>query len=229
MNKINGKALLEPLCFRDPPTCLEHWEKLFEEGLGWNLQQSVLGLCSSAAVQIAVLRWLCVIPGQLGAQWGTLKLLNSQSPDIYCVPCVYFFLTSGTWLDIKQGVTRVKERILDQECSKMIPTPLLVPELFIPMDSLEDVVATSVPFWFQNPPPHGQMKVHWNRIWVTVKGWASDRKAAALPLPWALLEECPFRLELPSTSGRMLMQHLFPYICWWLKLWGGVFFLWTAK
>lgn len=54
----------------------------------------------------------------------------------------------------------MKERILDQECSKVIPAPLLVPELFIPMDSLEDVVATSVPFWFQNPPPHGQMKVH---------------------------------------------------------------------
>lgn len=54
------------------------------------------------------------------------KLLKIQALDVYCVPCVYFFLTSGTRLEIKQGITRVEERIVDPEYSRVILTPLLL-------------------------------------------------------------------------------------------------------
>lgn len=113
VKKTYRKALPEPFYFRILwSTCLEHQEELFQEGLGWNLPHASLWLRFSDAMNVALLHLMYVISGQLRAQQSKLNTAQDAVPGcLLCSLCL--FLTSGTWLDIKQGITKMEERILD--------------------------------------------------------------------------------------------------------------------
>lgn len=93
----------------------------FQECLGKNLSLC-LSLCFT---------WCMSSQGSSehsGADW---KLLKIQSLNVHCVLHVcFFFLTSGSWLDIKQGIIGVEEGILVQVLQGDTPV-LLVTEVLI--------------------------------------------------------------------------------------------------
>lgn len=119
VSRTYGKTFPETFCVR---ARLKYLPRIIGGGGGRRQFQECLGKNLSHAGLWAMLQWLYAchsasldVCHPRAAQSTVEKTENFSGSTPHCVLHVCFsFLTSGSWLDIKQGIIRVKERILDQ-------------------------------------------------------------------------------------------------------------------